>query len=57
MPHFRCKRRSVAHVGDLVFFLRPPMEAYSSTQVAPTCDRVDIPMLGAEDGESPAVSF
>ncbi|XP_036154859.1 protein FAM71C-like [Myotis myotis] len=43
-----------AHWEDLVFFLRPPVEAYSGTQAVPACDMMDILMLEAEDRKSPA---
>ena len=46
-----------AHWEDLVFFLRPPVEAYSSTHAVPACEMVDVPESETEDKQSPAVSF
>ena len=46
-----------AHWEDLVFSLRPPVEAYSSTHAVPACGMMDLPGLEAEDRKSPAVSF
>lgn len=40
---------------DLVYLLRPPVEAYSGTQAEPVGDMMDIPVLEAEDKKSPAV--
>ncbi|XP_077923825.1 Golgi-associated RAB2 interactor protein 6-like isoform X4 [Halichoerus grypus] len=39
---------------DLVYLLRPPVEAYSGTQAQPAGDMVSIPGLEAEDRKSPA---
>ncbi|XP_054420314.1 Golgi-associated RAB2 interactor protein 6-like [Pteronotus mesoamericanus] len=46
-----------AHWEDLVFFLRPPMEAYSSTHAIPAYEMSDIPVLEVEDMMNPEVSF
>nr|XP_010952274.1 PREDICTED: protein FAM71C [Camelus bactrianus] len=43
-----------AHWEDLVYVLRPPVEAYSGTQAEPVGDMMDIPVLDAEDKRSPA---
>ncbi|XP_028382220.1 protein FAM71A-like [Phyllostomus discolor] len=42
-----------AHWEDLVFSLRPPVEAYSSTHAVPACGMMDLPGLEAEDRKSP----
>ncbi|KAF3815898.1 hypothetical protein GH733_016018 [Mirounga leonina] len=42
---------------DLVYLLRPPVEAYSGTQAQPAGDMVSIPGLEAEHRKSPAVSL
>ncbi|CAK6443139.1 unnamed protein product [Pipistrellus nathusii] len=50
----KAKEDLFAHWEDLVFFLRPPVEAYSGTQAVPACDMMDILMFHAEDRKSPA---
>ncbi|KAG3291201.1 family with sequence similarity 71 member C [Ictidomys tridecemlineatus] len=45
-----------AHWEYLVYILRPPVEAYSRTQVIPTGDKSDIPMFEEED-KSPELSL
>lgn len=42
---------------DLVFLLRPPVEAYSGMLAEPAWDRTDLPVLEAEDKSSPEVSL
>uniref|UniRef100_A0A8C3YJ62 Golgi associated RAB2 interactor protein-like Rab2B-binding domain-containing protein n=1 Tax=Catagonus wagneri TaxID=51154 RepID=A0A8C3YJ62_9CETA len=44
-----------AYWEDLVYLLRPPVEAYSGTQAEPVGDTMDIPVLEADDKKSPAV--
>ncbi|XP_077713547.1 Golgi-associated RAB2 interactor protein 6-like isoform X2 [Canis aureus] len=39
---------------DLVYLLRPPLEAYSGTQAQPAGDMISLPVLEAEDRKSPA---
>lgn len=46
-----------AHWDDLVFFLRLPAEAYSGNHTIPAWDKMDTPVLEAEDRRSPAVRF
>ncbi|XP_026363415.4 Golgi-associated RAB2 interactor protein 6-like isoform X1 [Ursus arctos] len=41
---------------DLVYLLRPPVEAYSGTQAQPAGDMISIPGLEAEDRKSPAAA-
>ncbi|XP_036107443.1 protein FAM71C-like [Molossus molossus] len=53
-PPPNAKEDVFAHWEDLVLFLRPPVEAYSGTQAVPACDMMDIPVLEAEDRNSPA---
>uniref|UniRef100_A0A8C9Q8L7 Family with sequence similarity 71 member C n=1 Tax=Spermophilus dauricus TaxID=99837 RepID=A0A8C9Q8L7_SPEDA len=43
-----------AHWEYLVYILRPPVEAYSRTQVIPTGDKSDIPVFEEED-KSPEI--
>ncbi|KAK1334540.1 hypothetical protein QTO34_005546 [Cnephaeus nilssonii] len=47
------RKNQFAHWEDLVFFLRPPVEAYSGTHALPACDMMHIPVLEAEDRKSP----
>lgn len=42
---------------DLVFLLRPPVEAYSGMQAEPAWDMMDLPVLEAQDKSSPEVSL
>lgn len=42
---------------DLVFLLRPPVEAYSGMQAEPAWDMMDLPVLEGQDKSSPEVSL
>ncbi|XP_004423090.1 PREDICTED: protein FAM71C-like [Ceratotherium simum simum] len=53
-PSSDAKEDLFAHWEDLMYLLRPPVEAYSGTQAEPAGDMMDVPVLEAEDKKSPA---
>lgn len=56
-PPVDAKEDVFAQWEDVVFLLRPPVEAYSGMQAEPAWDITDLPVLDAQDKSSPEVSL